>query len=395
MARKFLYLIAVVVVVLFAGAFILNIFANDLSRIAFVPDEPFEEQAPLQANAYADSAMWFSSPAAGEELARWQPEIMVTEDNSETPTPALPDATSGEADAQDASDEAVPPFAVFFVHPTSYLQKAHWNAPLDHAASQNRARLFVKGMASPFASATAIWAPRYRQATFGAFMTNDEPAQQAIEAAYRDVEQAFDQFLAETPADMPIVLAGHSQGALHIDQLLRRRVATTDLAARVIAAYPIGWPISVEHDLPLLGLYACEQPDQTRCIVTWSSYAEPAEPGIEMERYAGSLGLNGQERGESPILCINPLTGMRGGTAPESLNLGTLVPNAELTSGELVPMAVPAKCNGQGLLLIGDPPQLGPYVLPGNNYHVYDIPLFWANLKADVERRARAWAPAN
>ena len=47
-----------------------------------------------------------------------------------------------------------------------------------------------------------------------------------------------------------------------------------------------------------------------------------------------------------------------------------------------------------GLLLIGDPPDLGPGVLPGNNYHVYDIPLFWANLKADVARRLAAWTPA-
>src|SRR3546814_13008504 len=27
------------------------------------------------------------------------------------------------------------------------------------------------------------------------------------------------------------------------------------------------------------------------------------------------------------------------------------------------------------------------YVLPGNNYHVYDITLFWANVRADVLRR--------
>ena len=47
-----------------------------------------------------------------------------------------------------------------------------------------------------------------------------------------------------------------------------------------------------------------------------------------------------------------------------------------------------------GILLIGDPPELGPYVLPGNNYHVYDLPLFWANTKADVNRRVDAWNPA-
>ena len=61
------------------------------------------------------------------------------------------------------------------------------------------------------------------------------------------------------------------------------------------------------------------------------------------------------------------------------------------TGGKLIPGAAPARCDERGLLLIGDPPSVGPYVLPGNNYHVYDIPLFWVNLRADVARRTAAW----
>ena len=34
---------------------------------------------------------------------------------------------------------------------------------------------------------------------------------------------------------------------------------------------------------------------------------------------------------------------------------------------------------------------LDAFVLPGNNYHVYDITLFWANIRADFERRGAAW----
>ena len=67
------------------------------------------------------------------------------------------------------------------------------------------------------------------------------------------------------------------------------------------------------------------------------------------------------------------------------------MPNDDLTEGELVPASVPARCDAKGFLLIGDPPKLGPYVLPGNNYHVYDYPLFWANVRADVARRLAAY----
>ena len=54
--------------------------------------------------------------------------------------------------------------------------------------------------------------------------------------------------------------------------------------------------------------------------------------------------------------------------------------------------AVPARCDGgRGFLLIGDPPNLTRYVLPGNNYHVYDYSLFWANVRADAARRLQAF----
>jgi hypothetical protein len=369
MARKFLYAVAVLVVLAIAVVFALQVFSGALTRAALVPSSGFEKQEALAGNTYADPAMWFSMPETGpDDPSRWLP-------------PGVP-----------RTEEGTRPLAVFFVHPTSYLERARWNAPLEDSQSQARARLFLRGMASAFGTAEQIWAPRYRQATFGAFLTDKPEGQMAIDAAYGDVELAFDRFLAGIGPDTPIVLAGHSQGALHVLRLLRERVAGTPLQARIAMAYPIGWPISLAHDLPALGLPACESPEQAGCIVSWSSFAEPADPGDWLALYDKSPGFDGQVRGDSAILCVNPLTGRSGGKAPASANLGTLKPRADLTDGELVPGAVPARCDERGLLLIGDPPDLGPYVLPGNNYHVYDIPLFWANLRQDFERRTRAWA---
>jgi hypothetical protein len=34
---------------------------------------------------------------------------------------------------------------------------------------------------------------------------------------------------------------------------------------------------------------------------------------------------------------------------------------------------------------------MGPYVLPGNNYHVYDYPLFWSNVRADALWRTQKY----
>src|SRR5688500_4683328 len=199
LVRKFLYAVTVVLVLIVAAAFALRLWGDELAQTAFVPTEEFVDPAPLAGNAYRDTAMWLSHPRFTErsDPARWRP------------------------DGAPLPDGNVPQFAVFFVHPTSYLERKHWNAPLDDAQSRTRAKTFLRGLASAFGGASEIWAPRYRQATFGAFLTDEPEAAQAIDAAYRDVAQAFDYFLASLGEDTPIVLAGHSQGARHVLELLR------------------------------------------------------------------------------------------------------------------------------------------------------------------------------
>lgn len=391
MARKFLYFVACVIFLVIAGAIALNIWSKEATELAFVPRSEFVAQPALDSNAYADPGMWYSRPGmGGGDPARFVPQQAA-------------DAAAGPAAAAAPAAAATPAqggYAVFFVHPTSYIRPAigadaPWNAPLGDNDAEARARLFLRGMASPFAGADEIWSPKYRQAVFGAFLTDKPEAQQALDLAYRDVAQAFDFFVATVDKDKPIVLAGHSQGALMVLRLLREKVIGTPLQGRVAMVYPIGWPISVAHDLPALGLPACATPDQSGCIVTWSSFAEPADASLVFERFTATPGFDGQPRGDGAILCTNPLTGTANGTATAEQNLGTLKPAEDFSSGELVTGAIPARCDPEtGLLLIGEAPDLGPGVLPGNNYHVYDIPLFWANLKADVTRRLSAWSAA-
>lgn len=375
MARTFLYIVAGFIVLVIGGLLTLRVWGEDLTRIALVPTTAFERQAPLAANAYADPAMWFARPGrTGGDPTRYRP--LLPADEGETPRrlPAPPRQR----------------FAVFFVHPTSFIERSAWNAPLDDPESQRVARTYLRGMASPFAAAEQIWAPRYRQAAVGAFLTTQPEAEAAIDAAYADVAQAFRVFAQEVPADLPVVLAGHSQGSLHLLTLLRQDLPD-DIRRRIVAVYAVGWPVSVERDLPALRLPQCAAPDGTGCLISWSSFAEPAEPDSLLTTYSGSTGFDGLERGNSAIVCTNPLTGQAGGGAPASANLGTLKPDGDNTEGTLIPRAVPARCDARGLLLIGEPPDMGAAVLPGNNYHVYDIPLFWANLRADVARRVAAF----
>ena len=385
MARKFLYIFAGLIVVVFAGFILLRLFAQDLTEIAFVPSAEFTEQPRLAATSYDDPAMWLSRPGMTNDPARWLPPQTVpgeaTEEAVDTARPALPD---GKVDA-----------AVFFVHPTGLVSRDRWNASLDDKVSQDRSRLFVQGMASPFNASPDIWAPRYRQAAIGAFLTDAPEATQALDLAYGDVEQAFDAFLKAIDPRQPIVLVGHSQGAFHLRRLIRDRVAGKPLARRIAVAYVIGWPVSTERDLPLMGMPACKDASSTGCVVSWLTFADPPETEMLMRAYARRRGLDGREVGlNAGFVCVNPISGIEDGDAPAKANRGTLVPDLSQGTGMLVPGVVPARCGEDHLLHIGAPPELdmGPYVLPGNNYHLYDITLFWANLREDFARRVAAFA---
>ncbi|OYY68419.1 DUF3089 domain-containing protein [Sphingomonas sp. 28-63-12] len=366
MARKFLYLVAVLIVMAIAGLLAFRIFGTQLMRVAFVPASAFEALPSVPASVYADPKMWLARPDKPGNPALWTP--------------------SGEKPAAD------PKAVMFFIHPTSYLDRSRWNAPLDDQIANDRAALFLRGQASAFNGSAAIWAPRYRQATFGAFLTSQAEAQKALDVAYGDVRTAFDEFLREIGPDRPIILAGHSQGSLHLIRLLRERVAGTPLARRIIAAYVVGWPVSRSADLPALGLPECSGADQTGCILSWQSFAEPADPELILDTFDASTGLTGAPRKGSAMICTNPITGTPGTAAPASANLGTLVPSSDMMTATMVVGGLPARCDGRGFLLIGPPPaQIGQYVLPGNNYHVFDYSLFWGNVRADAARRLAAF----
>lgn len=378
MARKFLYAIAIITVLFIGLMFALRLWSEDLTELAFVPSVAFEAQPAMAQNAWDRPEMWISRPGLENDPARYMPKG----------SPPLPERPLR--------------VAVFFVHPTSYIDRQAWNASLDDPKSRELAALFVKGMATPFNASAQIWAPRYRQAAIGAFLTDDPQADKAIDLAYGDVLSAFDIFLNSVPPDEPIVLAGHSQGAFLLRRLLRDRIAGTPLARRIAAAYVIGWPVSIEHDLPGMGLPPCDKPDQPGCVMSWLTVADPAETGQLTKAHIRRHGLDGKSLvtqsadgapADSPFLCTNPLTGTRDGEAPASANLGTLVPDFQNGEGALSAQAVPARCGPDHFLHIGNSVQLdlGPYVLPGNNYHLYDMTLFWGNLRADFERRVAAW----
>lgn len=369
-ARRFLMVILVLTLLVVAGAFAIFQFGGNVLLKSATPTGHFEAAEAGAGPNYRNDEAWLTRPGIDwpDDPTQWKPAGAT-----------LPESENHQA-------------ALFYIHPTTYLERDRWNAPLRIGGSYTdfRTRLFLQSQASAFTDVAVPWVPRYRQAAYGAFLLDSEDARAALELAYGDIAAAFAEFVRES-GERPIILAGHSQGALHLMRLLKEKVAGKPIEKRVVAAYVVGWPVSTTADLPALGLPACRTPEEAGCVLSWMSFGEPANPELVLHSYERSPGFLGTKRRREDMLCVNPITGTQYGAAAPKENPGTLVPSADLRSATLEAGVVGAHCDEGLLILDGAIPSLGPYVLPGNNYHVYDYALFWGAIRRDAQRRLKAF----
>src|SRR5919106_2307668 len=181
-ARRFLILVFVLTLLFVAGAFAIFKFGQQVLIKQATPKGHFRAPPPRSGPDYSKSESWIARPEIAENTSEWLPERI-------------------------AFGTAPNSAAIFYIHPTTYLERDRWNAPLSGIReSDHRAALFVQSQASALTSAGRVWVPRYRQAAYGAFLLKSEDAQKALDFAYRDVAAAFDQFVQKA-GKRPIILA--------------------------------------------------------------------------------------------------------------------------------------------------------------------------------------------
>jgi hypothetical protein len=311
---------------------------------------PFADQPAPAAPDYGKSSSWAARPG--------------TEGAAATVAPgATPIARAPRVD-------------VFYVSPTTYRSKDHWNQDVADAATNAWTdQSVVARQAGAFNGCCRIFAPRYRQASTLAFgsMAGDGP--KAFDLAYHDVLRAFDDYMAHDNHGRPFILVGHSQ---------------------MVAAYIVGYNLS-EGDFgkTYKTVTVCATPDQTGCIVQWNSVLpEAAKPAVWTAGEARYVQRYGDDAGKA-LLCINPLTFNRAvpaagpehslGAVPGDPGFGPLRP--------LVAKSVGARCE-HGQLIVETTTDLGLKPLPGGSLHYHDIGLFYADIRANAVLRGQTFLRA-
>lgn len=371
-AIKFLWIVAGLTSLAVLGWVGYNAFAPQIWQLAFVPSKAFAESIVDSQPNYALNSAWAAHP--------------------DMPSASLEAPKGYRAAPKPAVD-------VFFIPPTTYISRERWNAPLTDTESNRRLSQSLRHQANVFNGVGRLWVPRYRHATFGAFLTQKPDAKKAFDLAYSDVKTAFAVFIA-THGDRPFILAGHSQGSMHGLRLLQEEIAGHPLQQKMVAAYLIGWPISTEADLAPFNLDACTTPAATGCVISWQSFGKPADTSVIMRTYNATTGPTGIARANTDLVCINPITWWRDRRlATKDANLGSLAyAKTGEPVGDLIPALTGAACQADGFLHLSDPPG-APFrelVMSGENYHTYDYNLFWADIRANVETRIETFfTPVN
>ena len=317
-------------------------------------------------------------------------------DFGERAAPRAPDYTREDSWARYPDEAALAPehAAGFYIHPTTW-PGSEWNATVPDAAARPAVDAVVAAQASVLDACCAVYAPRYRQAASAAVFDQEGNRDPAYGLAFTDIVRAFTNF-AERTGDRPIVLLGHSQGALHAERLLSDVIANDDaLVSRMAVTYIVGIPVPLRSYEDRLGSFEpCRHGGDAGCVASWVTYGPTGDARAVQSGTAMRFPQYRREDGGLDVQCSNPLNWAAPGEwTPASANPGSVAPSLPGQGRRAsIPGVTGAWCD-QGILRLDRTPS-APFdvlMLPGASYHYYDVALFHAALSANASLRAQAW----
>ncbi len=222
----------------------------------------------------------------------------------------------------------------FYVYPTVSNQQTR----LANKRVDPELRSIALYQAARYSQVCRVYAPVYRQATVPALQAGTTMKGDYMKA-YGDVEEAFDAFLRRIGPDRAFALIGHSQGAYHLQRLIRRRIdGNAALRRRLVSAVLVGGNVTVRKGSDRGGVFrhvpTCRRATQLACVLAFSAFNEtpPADAifGRGASRIADFLDL--PNTSEFETACTNPAAL----GSDRSAALTSVVPTKPFAPGTLI-----------------------------------------------------------
>jgi Protein of unknown function (DUF3089) len=256
---------------------------------------------------------------------------------------------------------------VFYIYPTIYQKGNTWNADVNNEKLNRKIdKLPVRFQATVFNASCRVYAPRYRQGILKCYYDSVNGVK-GLDFAYQDVARAFQYYLDHYNHGRPIIIASHSQGSNHSWRLLREFFDGKPLAKQLVCSYSVGMGVDQSS---YKVLKPCEQPTETGCYLTWSSFKEGYDPGKNVLRGAPN---------------VNPITWTRDSAfVPASASQGSIFLKVKHNKWQ---HAASAQIHHDYLWV----KNTLPFVRTWNTLHLMDYNLYWYDIRKNVADRVKAY----
>jgi len=250
-----------------------------------------------------------ASPAAAKTVWLCKPGVQPTPCRGSLETTVY--SSSGDSHVERPRNARRPPIDCFYVYPTVSQQPG----PNSDRRVEPQQEMIAKYQAARFSQRCRVFAPMYRQLTL-ATIASPPPEDELREAgyrAYRDVRNAFLDYLRNYNHGRGFVLIGHSQGSYMLTQLIRRQIDRVPrVRRRLVSAVLLGGNVTVQKGQTAGGSFkkvpVCRRASQTGCLIAYSTYNETppddtrfGRPGSRVSEIFGFPDGPGLE-----VVCTNP-----------------------------------------------------------------------------------------
>lgn len=218
---------------------------------------------------------------------------------------------------------------------------------------------------SVLADSCNFFSPYYRQISMDSWLTLDTALIEGrFELAYQDVADAFHYYMEHDNQGKPFILAGHSQGAKAVIELLKREM-TPDISRKLIATYAIGYTVTTEELANYPALHPAQDSIDTGVLIGFNSVTRP-------EAVSPLFRDN--------VVCINPVNWRTDATPAPSYQGFTVVQDTTIHT-----LIVTGIDEDQYFI-----PSVEA-LLPKGNLHVQEFNLYNEDLRKNVLQRIRAY----
>jgi hypothetical protein len=274
---------------------------------------------------------------------------------------------------------------IFYVLPTIYSDKTNaymlWH---DNEAIQAKAEMIAGQHTGIFSGYSRVFAPYYRQAEFRRALSEIHlpvEKQTFIHLGISDVRAAFRYYMKHCNNGRPFILLGFSQGSIALLEVMKTELADTEVNAKLVAAYLIGYPNMPKTFPGYPFLRTARKADDTGVIITYNSQA----PGMVKSPFTG----------RADVYCINPVNWRTDDKIAERTeHRGSRF--FDFKSGKATDKKafVSAKIDPSSGALIVETAEPGKYdsrSLGSGVYHMFDLNFFYYDLRENGKVRIDAF----